>query len=636
MVVRRLLLGCVLGLLLLLAWTAVVLMQARGELVEARDELDRLRRDPTGTQLQEGLGAAAQHLAAASSRLSSPGPAMVAELPVVGRTPEAARRTSDAVLASVRAARGLLAAASADTLLRDGRIDLDRLAAVTERAQHATDDVAPAVDRLDGLDLGLVPAPLTRAARQAQDELGGLPTQLRGAAAALQALQGALGGSGPRRLLVVLQNNAELRATGGLVSVFAEVQVTDGRLALGPFRDVEDVADPAELARQVPAPPDYETLLGPLLADTTLWKNTNADPDVPRSSEVLAAVAAATLGAAPDTVVWLDVPAMAAVLGATSPAVLPDGTTIDGDNAVEVLMHEAYTSAEDDQHAQAQRRARLRAAGDAVAQRLLTGSPDAFRLAGALRDAASGRHLAVWSRDATEQRAWRTAGLAGELDGPAADLVSFTVHNLGAGGQDGNKLDYYARQEVRTAVEVVDGQALVEREVVLRNEAPTSGLPGYVAGRPSPGTTNNFVLHALPADAEDVVLSRAGTPLDVRPQALGTAAVLPDVVTLAAGTTATWRLTYRLPLAGSEYSLRIVPQALAVPGRLEVEVLAGDETRLTAPTSSPLAGDDRRRHLSGPLDRVHDLRLQLDRPGPLRRTADALRRFWVQPVEAPW
>lgn len=633
---RRLLLGCVLALVLLLVWTAVVLLQARSDLLAARESLDRLRGELAGAGLDAGLSAAEVRLARASSRLADPGPALAAELPVLGRTPEAVRRTSDAVLASVRAARTLLATAEDGSLVRDGRVDLARLTAVAAESKARADDVARPLERLSDLDLALVPGFVAAGARDARAELDALPDQLREAGTALRGLQGFLGGNEPRHVLVVLQNNAELRGTGGLVSVFAEARAADGRLALGPFRDVEEVADPPESARRVPAPEDYRRLFGPLLADTTLWKNTNADPDVPRSSEVLAGVAAATLGSPPDGVLWLDVRAIAAVLGATSPAELPDGTQISGENAVELLLSESYTAVQDELAAQAQRRARLRSAGDAVAQRLLGGAPDVPRLADALTEAARGRHLALWSSDDEEQAGWVEAGLAGDVAARGGDLAGVVVHNLGGGDADGNKLDYYARRSLRVTVQVEDGSALVDREVELRNEAPTDELPGYVAGRVSPGTTNNLVLHVLPPGAQDVVLVRGDAVLEARPEPMGDSLVVQDVVSLAPGTSSVWRLQYRLPLEADVYALRVIPQALAVDAGVAIVVEAGDGTSLTVPAGSPLAGDDRRRALTAELGPTLELALDTRRPGVLTRAVDRVRRFWSEPVEVPW
>lgn len=635
-VLRRLLLGGGLALILLLAWTALALLSVRDDLAAARETLDRVRQDRGGVAVSTQLRLAERRLDRAAGRLRAPGPALTAQLPVIGRTPEAVRRTADATLSSVRAAQRLLDAVEARPLLQDGAVDLERLAVVRDAARSAGRTTAPEIARLRDLDLGLVPPLVRDPVREAQAELGELPGDLVAAADGLSGLSGLLGAEDPRRLLLVIQNNAELRGTGGLVSVFAEATAVDGRLVLGAFRDVEEVADPPERAVAVPAPDDYADVFGPLLAATTLWKNANADPDVPRSSTVLAGVAGATLGYVPDGIVWLDVPALAAVLRATSPAVLPDGTELTGDNAVEVLLSAAYEEVDDTTASQALRRARLRAAADAIAARVLGGAPDASQLADELGAAARGRHLSVWSRDGDEQRALLAAGLAGAVAAAGGDLQAFTVHNLGAGGDAGNKLDYYAQRSVRVDVQVGRGAVVVEREVVLRNDAPLEGLPGYVAGEQAPGVTSNLVLHSLPAGAEIEEYRRGEALLDARPQALGDTVVVTDVVRLAPGTSVSWRLRYRLPVDGT-YALRVVPQPLARPGRLDVTIRAEDGVELsTAPGGVLQPGSNGVLQLSTTLEPELAVDVDIGGPGLLRRAVDAVVRFWREPVPAPW
>ena len=239
--------------------------------------------------------------------------------------------------------------------------------------------------------------------------------------------------------------------------MFAEATARDGRVELKAFRDVDEVSEEPDRARRVPSPTDYRRLWGGYKADTTLWKNVNMTADVPTSSQVTAALSAVSLSARVDGIVWLDVRAIAAVLGATSPATLPDGTVLDGTTAVRALLSDAYASAGDDARSQGLRSQALQAAADAVVERLLEGSPDVARLAPALAKAGRGRHVALWSGKPEEQAALERAGVAGALGPVPGDIAAFAVNNLGGGGQEGNKLDYYGRRLVQ--VQAVLGSA---------------------------------------------------------------------------------------------------------------------------------------------------------------------------------
>lgn len=635
--VRVAVLAVVAVVVVALAWTAVVLLSVRSDLQSLGGTARSLEAADGGAESARAeLERAERTLSRTSGRLTQPGPLLAAQLPVLGRTPEAVRRTSDAALEAVQTAQAVLDEVETGALVEEGRLDVDRLARVQEQLARGSDRSRPAAAQLAAVETALVPGVVADAVQAARERLLTLPEDLAGYAEAIGALRSLAGAEEPRELLVVLQNNAELRGTGGLVSVFATATARDGTIRLDGFRDVEEVADSADAARRVPAPADYRSLFGPLLADTTLWKNTNADPDVPTSSQVLAEVARTSLGRAPDAVVWLDARAVAAVLAGTSPATLPDGRRLTADNAVEELLVASYDDAVDTEAGQRARRERLRAAADAVAVRLLTGSPDLTRLGPELAAAARGRHLSVWSADAAEQAGWRAAGLSGEVAVAGGDLLSVTVHNLGDGGSQGNKLDFYARRTVSLTALVTADQAEVVQKVTLRNEAPKTGLPVYVAGTVAPGTSNDLVLLTVPGSARIEEFRRGASTLRVEPQRLRDGQVLSDVVTLPPGTATEWTVRYRLPVTDL-YRLALVPQPLAVDAELEVELRAGDGVRLLAPPGSKLVSNDDGQQLAyrGTFADRLDVRAEVRHVSRLQRLVDGVRRWWSEPVQLP-
>ena len=633
---RRLGAAALLLLLVLLAWTAWALLASRDDVATARAAARTPDKSASADDTAQRLARARAALERVDGRLGAPGPAVVARLPLLGRTPTAARVSTKAALAAVLAGQRVLSQTTeGPSLVNGGRVDPARLGALARTLRDAAKDTAGPVRELQALHTGLVLGRVGSGVEDARERLGDVPQRLASAADALDALSAITGARQPRRLLIALENNAELRGSGGIVTVFAEAKATGGRLQLGRFRDVDDVAASAKTARRVPSPPDYHRLWGPYLADSTLWKNVNMSPDLATSSAVLAGVARATLGTAPDAIVWLDVRTLADVIGATSPARLPDGTVLTKGSTVRALLSGAYSKAVDTTAGQAARRARLRAAADVVAGRILHGSPDAARLSMALSDAARGRHLAVWSAHPAEQRALAKAGLAGDVradrDGPGGDIASVVVQNFGGGDRNGNKLDYYARRLVSVKVRVGKDVADVEQEISLRNTAPPRGLPVYVAGRMTPGTSNNFLTVAVPAKAALQSFTRGGTAVHTEVLPEGDHRVVTDAVSLAPGTTATWRLRYRLRLQpGGAYTLHAVPQPMAVDAGLHVEI-TGDGVHLATPAGR--RGDVR---VSEPFDEQRSFTVVRARENVLRRSLDAVRRFWNEPVHLPF
>ena len=65
---------------------------------------------------------------------------------------------------------------------------------------------------------------------------------------ATRAVPGMLGADGPRRYLVLFENPAESRASGGVIGDFAEVTAVDGRLSLvkvGSVGELDSSGNPA-------------------------------------------------------------------------------------------------------------------------------------------------------------------------------------------------------------------------------------------------------------------------------------------------------------------------------------------------------------------------------------------------------
>ncbi len=104
------------------------------------------------------------------------------------------------------------------------------------------------------------------------------------ASRAVRLLPGMLGAEGRRDYLFLFQNNAEIRATGGLPGAFAIITARDGRITLGRQFSAGDLGPfeqpPVPLSRQ------EQALFGTHLG--TLPQDANFTPDFPRTAQILA------------------------------------------------------------------------------------------------------------------------------------------------------------------------------------------------------------------------------------------------------------------------------------------------------------------------------------------------------------
>jgi hypothetical protein len=605
----------------LFGWALVCGLVARSHVARARDRIESLRSHGGDTDAAaRALTRAAADLRAARSTMRQPGPAIVSRIPIVGRTFVAIRVIDAQALVVVEAAQPVLDAVRAEPLVGSHRVDVRRLAAVTTAMRDAAQSTKDVPSKLDGLRTGWTPPGVLANVRKARSQLGGVPAGLTRTADLTDALAGILGAQEKRRIMLVLENNAELRGAGGLVSVFAEAVADKGSVEFGPFQDVVSVAESRGYARPVPAPADYVARYGRFLANTTLWRNANMSPDLPTSSTVLAELLEKSTKRHADAVITLDVPAIAAILDATGPVGLPDGRRLSDSNVVDELLSKAYEGVPDTRAGQDERRKRLRDAADAVVKRLFSGDAPAVALAVALGDAAAGRHVALWSARPEEQRAFEAADAAGQVRADGEDLALVAVHNLGGGGDEGNKLDYYARVSVAVKVRVDRDVATVERRYTMRNTAPSSGLPLYVSGVTHPGQSHNLVSFALPADATDVEFSRGDASLDTATQREGGHAVIDDVVDLDPGAEATWVLRYKAPVRAGRYLLRVVPQPLAHDATLRLDIEA---------TGHAWFGEVK---YDGAFDRERRIEVHARKGTFWQRLGRGFKHFWEEPV----
>lgn len=477
-----LLLLAVLGTGLLAACLAVGI-----SLPGVKDDLERSRANLVAAQnalARADLPAARQSLArgrasALSAEMSSHRVTwrVLAHVPVMGR----AVREVQAVTRAVAVTSGRVLPPLVELDLggpRAGRIDTAPLRAARQPLSRAVAELAAA-----RRDLRAAPTSgigrVVAARLELDDTLTRLARSLREARVASEVVPELL--AGDRRFLLVVQNNAEMRATGGLVGAYGVVEVHDGRVRLGRFGPNQDLVDPA-------VPPldlgtDFDQRYGRFQAART-WRSANLTPDTPTAGRLLASLWRQQTGEAVDGVLLVDPVGLARVLRATGPVRLADGTRLTADNAVRTLLVEAY--ARFPRELDADRNAYLQQAARAVLDRFVA-TPASPRWARAVAGAATSGHLQVWSAEPALQGLLEQSVAGGALgaQGPYLQVVTQDV--------GGSKLGPYLRRAVTyvgsstgEAVDLGDGPVDEEQAVItveMANQAPAR-LPEYVTLRP--------------------------------------------------------------------------------------------------------------------------------------------------------
>jgi len=302
--------------------------------------------------------------------------------------------------------------------------------------------------------------PLTSVRARLQRVAGSLGQRAR-----VAALFASLAGSSGRYLLVI-QNPAELRATGGLIGAWGTLEGSVRGLELtGLGTDVE--LPPGE--RPVATPAEFVRRYGRFGA-TRSWANANMSADFPSSARVLLALYEQRAGERLDGVVAIDARGLSYLLEVTGPVRSPP-ETLTADRFVSQALVEGYKRPP-------RRRGELLIAAARAGWRALSQPHQLPEVGRALGTAAADGHLRVYARRPALQRRAVAAGVAGRLERPAGDYLQLVRQNAGA-----NKLDYYASVRLRYDVRLRrDGSADATLSCRIGNRARPASLPPYVIG----------------------------------------------------------------------------------------------------------------------------------------------------------
>jgi hypothetical protein len=403
---------------------------------------------------------------------------LASHLPVLGRNVDAVQRSAAALDSIATDSLPTLLrlgdeVSSGDLRPRHGRVDLAALRRVAPEVIAAAAAVdGPAADLARVRPDGLV-FPLGSMVRELQSRVADAKAAVDATRDAVTFLPGMLGADGPRSYLLLIQNPAELRSTGGIPGSWAILHAQDGRLRMGAQGSGGDLSavtpPPVRLAPDVRAL--YGTALGEDLRDITI------DPDFPDVARLARGLARAH-GHRVDGVFAVDPVALARVLQGTGSVDIGDGIALDAGNAVPVLLNGIYRTVQDPGEQNHLYAVAARKVFDALVQGQ---GNQVLAIRGLVRAAQQDRVLA-WSDEPSVSRAIAGHDLAGGLSGAGTNPTVGVYLSDAMGG----KMGYYLRQaSVVSSSGCTDtGAQRLELTTTLRSVTPPdiASYSPYVVG----------------------------------------------------------------------------------------------------------------------------------------------------------
>ena len=357
-------------------------------------------------------------------------------VPVLGGDVKAARALVDTLAGLVDGAlvpvSQALSTVELDRLVvADGsdriQFDVAAIQAVADAIKQAAPVLDEAASAVGGMGETHI-AQLTEAVDTAKERIAPLAGELDEAAGLLGVLPGLLGASGERVYGVLAQNNVEIRSTGGLAGQCCRVAVKDGLVSLSEVEGIRNFMNPG----------DDEVMCVPLTdEEVALYSrsvgymsvNTNCIPDFPRVCDIFNQLWSATNGERVDGFVAIDPILLQALMGLTQGTQTSDGTVLDGESTVRVLMHDTYWRNLDDYAATD---AYFAEAASAALDCIMGGVPsmDPGALLQVIRRGIDGGHLLMWAADADEQAIIEGLGASREVTlDPAAPQLGVYLNN---------------------------------------------------------------------------------------------------------------------------------------------------------------------------------------------------------------
>jgi hypothetical protein len=473
--------GLVVALVIGLGWIGLQGLQTESHLTEAQQLFTRLQQqveagDSDGAK--STLGSLQRVLRATRVEMAGPAWWLGTQLPLAGDDLAAARAITVAL--DDFASRGLPplidVANSLETAAlkpSSGLIDLLALRAAAPKLSSSRAAVEEARQRVAAIRTDGLAGKILSAMSAILAKLDRARRIVVTAELSARLLPPMFGADGSRTYLLMFQNLAEVRATGGIAGAYLVVEAN-----LGGVRIIDQGSSAANLQvfrKSVlpldPAMVDLHTdRLGVYPADV------NLTPDFPTAATLIREMYRLRSGRTVDGVMATDPVALSYILKATGPAPLTAGAPLAAETVVHRLLSEVYSIP-----VPAQQDAFFAGAAKSVFDVLVAKKADPKALLKALILAAGERRILAWSAHPEEQAQLTDTVLGGSLSTDDGDKPTVGVFlNDGSGAKLGYYLTHSATLSVGDCVNADTAELKLHLEI--GSTAPKSGLPPSVLG----------------------------------------------------------------------------------------------------------------------------------------------------------
>lgn len=435
-------------------WSA---LQAKNELQQAVSSAQGLQQtivDSDKSKREEQVNTFSDHVSKAYKQTSSPLWQLASVVPYVGDDISAVR-TMVAAMENIssQALPQLLQAADNIDLnnvhVENGTIEISGLEASQRPLQIADDTIDKATREVKTVKAVKTPhiAQVADALTTAETYCEKLDSMVHSLNSIVQVLPSMLGteshaNDAPRNYLILAQTNAEARPSGGLTGSLGLATVQGGHVSLQPFVSDSEIQNADEPVVDLTAEERllFTDKLGKDIRDV------NFTPDFPRTGEIVSAMWNRQYGVAVDGVIAIDPLFLQNMLAVTGGVAMPDGSTLDGANTAQTLLHDVYARMapqETDEY--------FAVAAQAAFNHIMQNAGNFKSYVKALSTSVEQGHVMVWSAHEDEQNLIADSAISGRLITEGAKpQVGVYISD-----ETESKMDWYLHREVTTEFQKV-------------------------------------------------------------------------------------------------------------------------------------------------------------------------------------
>ena len=433
------------------------------------------------------------HAHSAAKATGSPFWGLLTHVPGFGDDARGVRTASDVADDLSDGALTQLAGAVGDidaVLPKNGAVDVAAVQGLVSPVADGHAALDKARRQLDAVDPSGYVGSLKIRYRDLQSEVDDAAHTMDVADHALQVLPQMLGADGSHNYLLIMQNNAEIRATGGLPGAISLINADHGKIRM--VREVSAGAFGQAPAPVLPLQPAEQKIFGKNLG--TYFQDANLTPDFTRSADLWKARWEQTQPEKIDGVISLDTVTLSYLLTALGPVDV-DGVRLTSDNVVDELLSKAYARIPDP----AAQDAFFAKVASTVFEKMMTFDGDRKALLTAVGKAADEHRLLIHDFDDAAQRHLDGTAVSGGLTSgdPKVDP------QVGVYFADGtlSKMSYYLRYDTHvSATSCTNGVQHLSGGLTLTSTAPKDAkttLSRFVTGVNLPKSSRGDMLVAV-------------------------------------------------------------------------------------------------------------------------------------------